>query len=129
MVGYDSSNPMIKEAKRCHPSGNFIESSDIKNKFDYIISSGIYNVKQECDDHEWLNYVKQDLAHINKMSTMGFAFNCLTNYSDKEKMKEHLYYADPGSMFNYCKKNFSRNVALLHDYNLYEFTVLVTKDA
>jgi hypothetical protein len=28
-----------------------------------------------------------------------------------------------------CKRRFSRNVALLHDYDLYEFTVLVRKAA
>jgi hypothetical protein len=64
---------------------------------------------------------------FNQISTSGFSFNALTKYSDKEFMKDYLYYSDPLVLFDYCKKNFSRNVALLHDYNLYEFTILVRK--
>jgi hypothetical protein len=40
-------------------------------------------------------------------------------------MRDHLYYADPGEFFEICKRVYSRNVALLHDYGLYEFTILV----
>ena len=52
----------------------------------------------------------------------------LTKYSDKEYMRDNLYYADPLFIFDYCKRNFSKQVALLHDYGLYEFTILVKKD-
>lgn len=64
---------------------------------------------------------------MNEKSTLGFAFNALTKYSDPEFMKEELYYTDPLFMFDYCKTNFSKNVALLHDYRQYDFTILVRK--
>jgi len=64
---------------------------------------------------------------MNKKSIKGFAFNMLTKYSDREYMKEYLYYADPLFIFDYCKRNFSKKVALIHDYELYEFTILVRK--
>ena len=57
----------------------------------------------------------------------GFAFNCLTSYSDAHKMRDYLYYADPCALFDLCKRRYSRYVALLHDYKLYEFTILVRK--
>ena len=40
---------------------------------------------------------------------------------------DYLYYADPGRLFDLCKRRYSRNIALLHDYGLYEFTILVRK--
>ena len=43
-------------------------------------------------------------------------------------MKDYLYYGDPLFYFDYSKRHFSRNVALLHDYDLYEFTLLIKKD-
>ena len=64
---------------------------------------------------------------MNKFSLKGFAFNVLTKYSDKEYMQNNLYYADPLFLFDYCKRNFSQNVALLHDYELYEFTLIIKK--
>ncbi len=58
----------------------------------------------------------------------AFLFNMLTKYSEKEYMRDNLYYADPLFIFDYCKRNFSKQVALLHDYGLYEFTILVKKN-
>jgi hypothetical protein len=40
-------------------------------------------------------------------------------------MRADLYYADPLFFFEHCRQRFSRRVALLHDYPLYEFTILV----
>jgi len=42
-------------------------------------------------------------------------------------MRDDLYYADPCLLFTYCKTRYSRNVALLHDYGLHEFTLFVRK--
>ena len=51
----------------------------------------------------------------------------LSTYSDVERRRADLYYADPHMVFDYCKRTFSPAVALLHDYPLYEFTILVRK--
>ena len=64
---------------------------------------------------------------MNKKSEHGFSFNMLTSYSDKEYMRDDLYYGDSCHFFDFCKKNFSKNVSLLHDYNLYDFTIIVRK--
>jgi hypothetical protein len=40
-------------------------------------------------------------------------------------MRDDLFYADPLALFEHCRTRFSRRVALLHDYPLYEFTLLV----
>jgi hypothetical protein len=59
------------------------------------------------------------------LARRGFAFNALTSYADSEKKRADLYYADPGYWFDFCKRGHSRRVTLLHDYPLYEFTLLV----
>ena len=53
----------------------------------------------------------------------------LTRYSDADRMSQRpdLFFGDPLFFFDYCKRNFARNVALLHDYDLYDFTILVRK--
>jgi len=81
----------------------------------------------EYSDIQWLPYILSTLDVMNKKSRLGFAFNMLTKYSDPGYMKKKLYYADPCFIFDYCKRNYSRNVALLHDYDLYEFTIRVLK--
>ena len=49
----------------------------------------------------------------------------LTRHSDVDRREARLFYADPVDTFEYCRNRFSRHVALLHDYPLYEFTILV----
>lgn len=98
-----------------------------EQRCDYGIASGIFNLKFHYDEAEWQAYVYRTLHALHDSSVKGFAFNCLTSYSDVEKMRTDLYYADPCEMFHFCKTTLSRHVALLHDYGLYEFTILVRK--
>ena len=94
---------------------------------DYTIASGLFNIKFDFTDSDWLGHIIDTLNTINLKSTFGFAFNLLTIYSDKGYMKPSLYYADPLFVFDYCKKTFSKNIALLHDYNQFDFTIIVKK--
>lgn len=94
---------------------------------DYGFASGIFNVRLGRSDDDWQSYLEATLDGLDQTSRFGFAFNCLTCYSDAHKMHDYLYYADPCTLFDLCKRRYSRNVALLHDYGLYEFTILVRK--
>ena len=76
---------------------------------------------------KWIKIIIECLHRMDERSKKGFSFNMLTKYSDADKMRPDLYYGDPLFFFDYCKQNFSRNVSLLHDYNLYDFTILVRK--
>ena len=131
--GYDIAGEMIAAAKSryCKElNASWHQSSVLEHKaFDYVIASGIFNVKLENSDDSWLSYLIKTITMMNEASINGFAFNCLTCYSDREFMRNDLYYANPLELFDYCKRSFSRNVSLLHDYNLYEFTILVRKNA
>jgi hypothetical protein len=123
---------MIQAAQQQHgaeASTRFLVGSEPDTVADYGIASGIFNVRMDRGDSEWLTYIKGVLDVMDRTSRLGFAFNCLTSYSDADKMRETLFYADPCVLFDHCKRRYSRNVALLHDYGLYEFTILVRKQA
>ncbi|MBM0740829.1 class I SAM-dependent methyltransferase [Phormidium sp. CLA17] len=128
--GYDVSDKMIGAAQvRYTNSSNvhFTVAAEPQKIADYGIASGIFNVRLEYGNNEWRDYVEATLDVLDRTSRHGFAFNCLTSYSDADKMQNHLYYADPCVLFDLCKRRYSRNVALFHDYGLYEFTILVKK--
>ena len=130
--GFDVSAQMIDEAREKYGKLRhcaFVSDEKSLGIADYTVASGIFNVKQQTSDEEWKDYVLHTLGKIAKLSKKGFAFNVLTKYSDPEFMCQDLFYADPLFLFDYCKRNFSRLVAVLHDYPLYEFTILVKKDA
>lgn len=128
--GIDVSEGMIKAAEQRYknqPQARFVLSSEPNEVADFGVASGIFNVRMGRSDDEWRSYLEATLDVLNRTSRVGFAFNCLTSYSDKDKIRDYLYYADPCVLFDLCKRRYSRNVALLHDYDLYEFTILVRK--
>ena len=128
--GNDVSDSMISTAEnrfKEQPKASFTCSSAPSKVADFGIASGIFNVRMSRSDAQWQSYIESTLDVLNQTSKLGFAFNCLTSYSDSDKMRDYLYYADPCRLFDLCKRRYSRNVALLHDYGLYEFTILVRK--
>lgn len=130
--GLDVSEAMVKVARKRHnyrPNARFRVGAAPLSPADYVVSSGIFNVSLHNGPSEWDSYVKNTLQAMNSSSIRGLAFNCLTSYSDPECRREDLYYGDPCYWFDYCKRSFSRNVSLLHDYELYEFTILVRKSS
>lgn len=132
-TGFDISLEMIKIAQFKHANSNNINvqftASVPTERFDYCMASGIFNVKLELADTDtWNNYIMETIEIFDQIAYKGFSFNALTEYSDKEYMKDYLFYANPLGLFDHCKRKYSRNVALLHDYGLYEFTMLIRKD-
>ena len=130
-TGIDISENMIRSAEQLHRLSSqvrFVVASEPNNIADYCIASGIFNVRLGRSDEEWSSYIETTLDILDRSSRLGFSFNCLTRYSDLEKMRDYLDYADPCALFDLCKRRYSRNVALLHDYGLFEFTILVRKE-
>ena len=128
--GFDVSADMITAANKRKGKENdarFIVAAEPDVVSDYGIASGIFNVRLQFTDDEWSKYLLNTLDVLNLTSNKGFSFNCLTKYSDEEKMRDYLYYADPCFLFDHCKSKYSRQVALYHDYGLYEFTIVVRK--
>lgn len=127
-VGYDVSSEML-DAAREHvpdPRAQWVLGSDVDQVADYSFVSGTFNVRLQASDASWGEYVRAVLRRLHEHSRRGFAFNLLTSYVDWRK--DDLFYADPGEFFAFCKAELSRFVTLLHDYPLYEWTMLVIKE-
>jgi SAM-dependent methyltransferase len=129
-LGVDIAEEMLSAARTAH-------GDDAKAGFelgtlpgapaDFAVASGIFNLRLGFDTAAWEGYVRAMLDGLDRSGRCGFAFNCLTAYADRELMRDDLFYADPAAYFDLCKRRYSREVALLHDYGLYEFTIIVRK--
>jgi SAM-dependent methyltransferase len=126
-IGFDVCEPMIVAARRAvrDERCTFTSRRDELPQVDFAVASGIFNVKLDAEEGSWEEHVLQTIAALGNYSRKGFAFNMLTRYADPQLMRQYLYYADPGRYFRLCKERYARNVSLLHDYDLFEFTVIV----
>jgi SAM-dependent methyltransferase len=125
-VGYDISEEMIEAARSAiaDDRATFVLGSKVEPA-DYTFVSGSFNVRFEASEDEWREWVEDRLRELAAASTRGLAFNLLSTYVDWRE--EHLFYADPRYFFDFCKRELSPRVALMHDYPLYEWTMLVRR--
>ncbi len=126
--GYDISKSMLDAGRRKFTNDkncSFFEGVQQIPISDFTVASGIFNVKLDEEELEWEQYIKTTIKQLASLSAHGVGFNFLTDYSDEDKKRPDLYYASPEDMFSWCIENFGRKVQLIHDYPLYEFTILV----
>jgi SAM-dependent methyltransferase len=131
--GIDLIEKMVVAGREVHkdfPNAHFTTQESEVPPVDYLLAGAIFNIKLDESYDDWQSFVLKTLTHMNALCTKGFSFNMLTKYSDEDRMAQRpdLFFGDPLFFFDYCKRNFSKNVALLHDYGLYDFTILVRKD-
>lgn len=128
--GFDISDAMVAAAKELHQHldrCSFTSDRGTLRPAAYTIASGIFNVKLDHSVNLWQEYVFDTLRVLDGLTTRAFAFNMLSTYSDPGKRREDLFYMDPLVVFDFCKRRLSNRVSLLHDYRLYEFTMIVRK--
>ena len=127
--GYDLFDEVLDLARKEHSSNrkfNVYKSKKLKKR-DFTVAGAIFNNILDNNKESWFAHILETIEDMNINSKRGFAFNMLTKYSDSEHMRDDLFYGDPLFFFDLCKKKYSRNVALLHDYGLYDFTIIVRK--
>jgi len=124
-TGYDINENFIKIAKRVYPNARFevkdIEEDKINDKFDWVFSCGIFNIK--ISDNK--SFIQNMLKRMFELCNKGVAADFMSSYVDIER--EGLYYAKPEEIFKFCK-TLSRRVLLRHDYMPFEFCVYIYKD-
>jgi SAM-dependent methyltransferase len=123
--GSDISVDMLDAARAAvfDPRAEFVEAALPPAEADYTFVSGTFNVRLGASEEEWERYVRETLAALAARSRRGLAFNLLTTYVDWRD--DNLFYGDPRAFFDFCRTELSRYVTLLHDYPLYEWTMLV----
>ncbi|MBP95981.1 SAM-dependent methyltransferase [Candidatus Poribacteria bacterium] len=127
--GYDLSSEMLSIAhsnlSEYSTTVNLFEVSRLSTVADYSFVSGTFNVRFKESDEVWKSYIHECLDNINQHSQKGFSFNLLSTYVDWKK--PDLFYGDPMYWFDHCKQRYSSSISLLHDYPLYEWTIIVKK--
>ncbi len=105
-TGFDVSDAMIASAvSGCArlPACAFTTARVEVPRADYAVASGIFNVRMDTPVDEWRSYMFNTIADLASLGTRGFAFNALTAYSDAERQRPDLYYADPLELFGHCR--------------------------
>ncbi len=129
--GIDLNSDLINQAKEMfHNEKNiFFEAKnmlhiDLNEKFDYVLSSGAFNVKfSENESNE--KFIFKMLEKSFFISNIAVAFNFLSDKVDYKQ--EHAFYASPERVLNFCY-SLTRNLILKNTIFPFEFTIILYKD-
>jgi SAM-dependent methyltransferase len=127
-IGVDIAPAMLQAAHTLHGAGLdrvFRLAAAPPEPADYVVASGIFNVIRGADLPTWARYVDVTIGALAQNARRGFGFNMLSLNSDPERRRADLFYADPTAMLAEMIARYGRHVALLQDYGLWEFTLLV----
>jgi SAM-dependent methyltransferase len=130
-TGFDLSPSMLEHGRERfsgEPDVRFVGPGDTLEQADVVVASGIFNVRLDVDAERWHDYVTSTVRSLAGLSRVALAFNCLTSYSDPERMRDDLYYGDGPAFFDLARRELAQWVSLLHDYGLWEWTLIVRKE-
>lgn len=122
-VGIDYREAAIKKAKEKYPNKTFINCNleEIKDKFDWVIASGIF-----CFNNDWKSsYVEEEIKKMFDICKKGVAFNLLSGFLQEGKDKD-MKYAHPIEVIRIVDK-ITKKFTLRHDYLLNDMTVYLYK--
>nr|WP_255570118.1 class I SAM-dependent methyltransferase [Cohnella sp. CFH 77786] len=128
-LGIDLVEELVATGREKYPephirfmAGDFLSAS-FDRRFDYVLSSGMFNHRFQYGDNEL--FIRTCMEKAFQLCDIGMAFDYL---SDKvEYTLPHTYHSSPERILSYAYR-LSRNVVLRNDYMPFEFALIVFKD-
>ncbi len=124
-IGIDISDKILNVAKnKISKKNTSFFNCDLfnfkSNKIDFAVASGAftYNIRNSE------NYMRGILNKMYEISNISCSINFMSSYCDYKLNKNKHY--NPEKIFKYAK-SISKKVNLIHDYDLYEFTIQIYK--
>lgn len=129
-MGIDIVEDIIKIAKQKYKFDSkarfetidiFNDNSLIKESFDYVFMSAIFNNNIGNTDL----YLKEIITKAFELCNTGLAFNFISTYVNFKD--ESMAYHNPNEVLNFCIKNLSKKVKINHHYWKCDTSVFVYK--
>lgn len=129
--GIDLVEEMITKAKIKHPEikNNFyvgdFKSFRFEKKFDFVTSSGIFNVKEHIEESVYEKHFLHIIELMFQLCEKGVIFNLMTPSPDYKDPR--LFYPSLDILFSFIYKKLSRKVTIISSYPLWGITVGILK--
>jgi SAM-dependent methyltransferase len=126
-TGIDIIPSLLKIARENHP-GIEVQEADIcswsnKDKYDYVIASGIFNAKLATTDNQ--QHILQSLKAMFEKTDKVMSVDFMSTYVDFQK--EQAWHTDPQWLIPHLR-NLTKRFIIRYDYMPYEFSVILFKD-
>jgi trans-aconitate methyltransferase len=127
--GADAVNTFIETCRLKYPKDQFlhVESPiDIQGEFDYIVSSGAFNILYNPDFTVHRTIVFEIIKELFRKTKVYLSVNMMTDIVDFQQ--PDAYHQNVLDIYRFVSENLSRRLILDQSYMPYEFTLTVWKD-
>jgi hypothetical protein len=126
-LGVDLSADMISHANaiwKHRRATQFLVGSSSPRVADYVVASGLFNVRIDEPIALWEEFIAQTLRSMAQSSRIGFAANFLAMLPEGIAGVSQLYRTDAAPWVTFCERELGLRVTLLDRYGMREFTLL-----
>lgn len=132
-VGLDISRAAIAAAQAKHGAAafalhNVLEyPAPVAAPFDYVVANGLFTVRASISQAEMWRFMTSAVTNMWKMARVGIAFNVMSAVVDWQR--EDLFHVPCDTLLEVLYSIAGRRVILRADYDLYEYTAYVYRQA
>jgi len=129
-VGVDIVTEFIESNRLAYPKRRFErigEIADVKESFDIVLASGVFNLSYFDDAQVNQTYVEAAIEVLFAHAREGLSIDFMTSHVDFQQADAAHF--DPGTMIDFATRRLSRRVIMNHSYLPYEFCVSVFRQA
>ncbi|WP_321469660.1 class I SAM-dependent methyltransferase [Halarcobacter sp.] len=101
------------------------DHSDVKEKYDHIFVSGVFNVLIKENYTQQFEYIKESLLYLFSITNYSLSINFMSTNVDF--INEGSYHQNVMEIYNFINRNLSKRIYLDQSYMPYEFTIRVYK--
>jgi len=127
--GYEINKDFFSKSKKNFKKKKnilFYNSSNIKNKTDYIICSGIFSIKGLCSNKQFYNFLKKIIKSFINNSYKGFSANFHWDICNKNMRKNHIFYSNIKSILKLIPKKIFK-IKIIKNRKKKVFYILATR--
>ncbi|MDA8777453.1 class I SAM-dependent methyltransferase [Pontimonas sp.] len=129
-TGIDLSREMLEAGRKrfiSRPNVEFLDRLEEHCAYDFVVASGVFNVRLENEIDDWEIYVRQTMRELFRIAAVGMSINFLSNGPHLTRRDDHLFYQSPGQLVQFVSEEISPLMFLDQSYSPWEFTISVLK--
>lgn len=128
-TGADIMPEFVESDRRRYPDGNFLlikSPSDIVGDYDYVVMSGVFNLRYDCAIEQHKDIVRTTLLHLFTHTRVAMSVDFMTD--DVDYRGPDSYHQNVDEIYRYARSELGKRVIIDHSYLPYEYSLTIFKD-
>lgn len=128
--GADVTPGFVMSDRARYPDASFLlvkGAQDIADDYDYVVMSGVFNLRYDCSMDEHRTIVQDSLRHLFTRARRVLAVDFMTD--DVDYRAANSYHQNVAEIYQFARRELGRRVIVDHSYMPYEYSLTVFKDS